>query len=258
MVANRKSVRLGTLAVVCLTAVAVRAQDAPLEVMTEVLPKSPDFVFKDGAKVVPLESKVNAFYVERVEGDRVRIYRDGREEDLDMILTKPPGNARARSLRGGILLRKGEPVLALADFNEAILLNPKDHESWYRRGLIWKAQEEYEKALSDFDAAIRIDPEDAANASAYRELALLRANCPDTKFRNSALSLESASKACQTTAWKDHDCLITLAEVHAYSGDFGSAIEAVDKAIALLDAGDKKIETCRAMQASYRQRKDSR
>ena len=179
-------------------------------------------------------------------------------KDLDMILTKTPGNARARSLRGGIFLRKGEPVFALADFNEAILLNPKDHDSWYQRGLIWKAQEEYEKALSDFDAAIRVDPEDAANAGAYRELALLRANCPDTKLRNSALALESASKACQTTAWKDHDCLITLAEVHACAGDFDAAILAVDKAIAVLDASDKRIETCRSLQASYRQRKESR
>ena len=52
-----------------------------MEVMTELFPKSPEFVFRAGAKVIPLGSNVNAFYVLAVDGDRVRISLDGREGD---------------------------------------------------------------------------------------------------------------------------------------------------------------------------------
>ena len=70
-------------------------QDATFELMTEVVPRSPDFVFKDGAKVIRLGSKVSHFLVTRVEGDRVRIVHDGREGDARKSDLVPADQAEA-------------------------------------------------------------------------------------------------------------------------------------------------------------------
>jgi cytochrome c-type biogenesis protein CcmH/NrfG len=67
--------------------------------------------------------------------------------------------------------------------------------------------------------------------------------------------VQSASKACELSAWKDVECLFTLAIVHSSLGDFDAALGALEKAVSLLNAGDRRIEVCREMQASYRQRK---
>ena len=161
----------------------------------------------------------------------------------------------AHYLRGRIRLRKVENASALADFNEAIRLNPKEDTAWYQRGLTWNAQAKYEQALNDFNEAIRLNPENAENADAFRELALLRATCPDAKLQDRGLALKSASKACELTAWKNYDCLITLAEVQSCAGDFDPALKTIDKAIALLDAADERMQDCRQMQDSYRQKR---
>ena len=61
----------------CLLAAGVRAQEPKLDSGMEVMARSPDFVLKDGPNVVPLKSKLNVFFVERVEGNGLRLYIDG-------------------------------------------------------------------------------------------------------------------------------------------------------------------------------------
>ena len=92
---GRNTVRLGMIGLLCLAASLARAQDATFELMTEVVPRSPDFVFKDGAKVIRLGSKVSHFLVTRVEGDRVRIVHDGREGDARKSDLVPADQAEA-------------------------------------------------------------------------------------------------------------------------------------------------------------------
>ena len=78
------------------------------------------------------------------------------------------------------------------------------------------------------------------------------AGCPDQRFRDGRLAVESASKACELTAWKDFECLETMAVAYAEFQDFDAAIAAIDKAIALLKPGDKRIESCQLMRDSFR------
>ena len=54
---------------------------------------------------------------------------------------------------------------AIADYNEAIRLDPKDASAFYNRGHAWSDQEEYDRAIPDYSQAIRLDPKDDA---AYR------------------------------------------------------------------------------------------
>ena len=47
---------------------------------------------------------------------------------------------------------------ALADVNQAILLEPASAEAFFRRGDIYKNLHQPDRAIEDFDAAIRLDP----------------------------------------------------------------------------------------------------
>ena len=47
---------------------------------------------------------------------------------------------------------------AIADYNEAIRLDPKDASAFYNRGHAWSDQEEYDRAIPDYSQYIRLDP----------------------------------------------------------------------------------------------------
>ena len=49
---------------------------------------------------------------------------------------------------------------ALADYSEAIRLNPEDPSAYYNRGITYDDLECYEEALADYSEAIRLNPED--------------------------------------------------------------------------------------------------
>ncbi len=53
---------------------------------------------------------------------------------------------------------------ALADYNEAIRLDPKYADAYINRGLAWSNKKDYDKALADYNEAIRLD---AKHADAY-------------------------------------------------------------------------------------------
>jgi tetratricopeptide (TPR) repeat protein len=61
--------------------------------------------------------------------------------------------------------RKGEYDRAIADFDRAISLNPKDATynavAYNNRGLAWDHKGEFDRAVSDYDRAIALDPKDA-------------------------------------------------------------------------------------------------
>jgi tetratricopeptide (TPR) repeat protein len=51
---------------------------------------------------------------------------------------------------------------AIADFSQAIKLNPKYVPAYINRGLIWETIHEYEKTIADFNEAIKLEPKYAA------------------------------------------------------------------------------------------------
>jgi len=80
----------------------------------------------------------------------------------------------AAYLHRGIAYRqKGKAESAIADFNEAIVLNPADADIYFHRGLAYRAKGNYDSAIADFDQAIQLDPKDPeaynCRGEAYRD-----------------------------------------------------------------------------------------
>ena len=70
----------------------------------------------------------------------------------------------ARYNRGIVYRKRGDVDRAIADFNEAIQLDPKFVYAYYERGNSYKVKGDFERAAADFNEAIRLDPK---FASAY-------------------------------------------------------------------------------------------
>ena len=66
--------------------------------------------------------------------------------------------------RGVASLRKGKHDKAIANFTEAIRLDPNYEPAYALRGIAWGTKGDCEKAIADFNAAIRLNPN---NPSVY-------------------------------------------------------------------------------------------
>src|SRR5262245_42445384 len=78
--------------------------------------------------------------------------------DYSEAIRLDPKYAVAYSNRGLAYAYKNEYDRAIADYNEAIRLDPKYVEAYYNRGLAYDYKNEYDRAIAEFKEAIRLDP----------------------------------------------------------------------------------------------------
>ena len=90
--------------------------------------------------------------------------------DFDEAIRLEPGRALAYSHRGNAWSRKGDKDRALADYEAAIRIDPNSPAVFRDRGILWRRYGDLDRALVDFDHAIRMGFSDA---SAYNERGLV-------------------------------------------------------------------------------------
>lgn len=123
----------------------------------------------------------------------------------------------------------------------------KEAAEWLRPG-------DYGRALAVYDELARTYPQ---LVEAYSRSAWLRATCPDVRYRDGKLAVESARRACELTDWRRPGELEVLAAACAEAGDFGSAVKWQEKTLTLtVEPAD--VQSCRTRLALYLARKTFR
>jgi tetratricopeptide (TPR) repeat protein len=115
--------------------------------------------------------------------------------DYDEAIKLNPSYADAYVERGIAHISRGSIERSMADFNEAIKLKPT-YVAYHNRGVIYGFKKSYDRAISDYNEAIKLNPKDALiyhnRASAYEAQGRRKEAIAD--FRQ-ALSLEPDFKA---------------------------------------------------------------
>ena len=78
--------------------------------------------------------------------------------DYNEAIRLDPGYALAYHNRGYAWSAKKDYDKAIADYNEAIRLDPGYALAYHNRGYAWSANKDYDKAIADYNEAIRLDP----------------------------------------------------------------------------------------------------
>src|SRR5262249_14013005 len=102
--------------------------------------------------------------------------------------------AQAHNNRGHAHERKLDYDKAIADYDEAIRLDPKYRLAWLNRGRTWQASGKLEKALDDYKAAIRLDPR---SPWGYALQASIYSSSADPKYRDGPRAVDLARTACE-------------------------------------------------------------
>jgi len=81
--------------------------------------------------------------------------------DYNKAIKVNPKNSFAYSNRGNLWFWRRDYNPAMADFNKAIELNPKDDFTYYHRGDLWFMKGDYDRAIADYNKEIELNPKDA-------------------------------------------------------------------------------------------------
>lgn len=200
--------------------------------------------------------------------------------DFDEVIKQNPTYANAWFNRGEIFVTQGKLDDALVNYQEAVKLAPNDVGYLMARGMILRRQGKLRDAAADIQAVLRQKPEhpvalaergdilaemgnwrESADAyrlaikfnpqlgRAYRGVAWLMATCPDERFRNPELAVQTARKAAELADEDDFLTLEALAAALAITGKFPEAAAAQERALRVAPA--EKAEAAKARLELY-------
>jgi lipoprotein NlpI len=122
-----------------------------------------------------------------VKGDLDRAIADFTE-----AIRLDPKDASAHNDRGSAYMAKGDFDRAIADYSEAIRLDPKEVLAYKKRGAVYLYSGALPKALADFNQASELDPK-YAYAALWVDIVSKRSNLPSR--------LADAAKQIDMTKW---------------------------------------------------------
>ncbi len=227
------------------------------------------FIYADQKKWVEARENFRSALLSSSEDKKDNQYRaaiaeiDATIGDVDTTGTNGPVDAIDYLNRANARNSRKDYAAAIADYNNAIKLNPKLTEAFVHRGFCYFVQDKKSEAQADFEEAIRLDPQDADgyghlgilfeqerrfegglknlrkavslgshDPEVYTHLAWILVEGPEL-FRDCKEGGEVAKKACVLTDWKDGDPLCILTSAYYCQRDFDSAAKTAKLALAV-------------------------
>jgi tetratricopeptide (TPR) repeat protein len=132
--------------------------------------------------------------------------------------------------RGIAAMDRKDYDTAIAEFTEAIRLDPQADSAYHNRAQAYAEKKQYAKAIADYNQAIRLAPDEG---DSYTSLAWVLATCPDASLRDGKRAVQLATKACELADWEDANDLENLAAAYAECGKFDEAVKWQAKAVEL-------------------------
>ncbi|HEV3164811.1 MAG TPA: tetratricopeptide repeat protein [Isosphaeraceae bacterium] len=140
-----------------------------------VVEKSADTTLVINHQVVARGNVHRIYRVEHTSGDWLWITSGGIsgwvrsndvipfEQAIDFFTYEIRSNPSAWAFcaRGIIWDDRQEFDIAIADFNDALRLDPSDPLAYLNRGIAWSNKHDFDRAISDFNEALRFSPRDA-------------------------------------------------------------------------------------------------
>jgi len=130
-------------------------------------------VIADCTEAIRLDPQLRDAYINRAQACINEAEYDRAIADCNILIEKStPVTAKSYYNRGLAYLSKGEDLKAVADFTEAIKINPRYMEAFGNRGIALLKLKQTDLAIGDFTQAIHLAPADAngyiLRAKAYR------------------------------------------------------------------------------------------
>jgi tetratricopeptide (TPR) repeat protein len=150
--------------------------------------------------------------------------------DIKKLLLGDPKNEEYRLMLAMFLVADKRPRKALEILDVVVADNEKNADALRSRGDALLSVGKHAEAVADYEKALKLDPKDTG---VLNNLAWVLATSTDDKVRDAKKSIEYGKQACELTEYKKPHILSTLASGYAEAGDFETAIKWSTQAVEL-------------------------
>ncbi len=139
-----------------------------------------------------------------------------------------PNSAAAHASLGSALVHQGELEEALAEFHEASRLEPTDAVLWIQLAQVYELMGRGDKAMHSLEMGLEADP---GNAGILNQMGWLYATTESPTVRDPEKAVAYAQQAVEASSGSDANVLDTLAEAYYANQEFDEAIKTEERAL---------------------------
>ncbi len=126
---------------------------------------------------------------------------------------------------------------AFSLFDSAIAIDPENWMFRYARGDALLSIGKHKDAIADYNVAVKLSPK---NTGLLNNLAWVLATSPVDELRDGKRAIELAKMAAELTNYQQANILSTLGAAYAEAGDLASAKQWCEKALEVADEQEQK------------------
>lgn len=203
----------------------------------------------DSVKAIFMRSRVAAG--QKRYGDAIK--------DIQLIVKNQPKETPNLELLmelGLLYSMDDRPAEAIKVFSQVTKLDSDNWQAYRMRGDTFLAIKDYTKAIADFEKALKLAPKDQEERSGIlNNLSWTLSTSLTDDVRDGKRALELGLEACELTDYKKPHILSTLAAAYAEVGEFDKAVEWAGKAVELgTENKEPQLEQLKEELESYRKK----